>query len=104
MKITLRKIATIPNFSKHKRRFDRGGTYLNYIAILVSGGTFLKVFNITQWWAYALGTLLVILFRYITGYLDDRSKVLANEQDQYTKQNPMLTDMARDIKEIKDKL
>ncbi len=95
------KAKTIARF---KRKFDRGGLYLNYIAILISGGTFLKVFEINEWWAYLLGTITVIVFRYVAGFIDDKSGILSHEQDQITRRNLEWNKMMDLLKEIDKKL
>lgn len=78
---------TTKRFADHKRRFDRGGTYLNYITIVFTGGTFLKVFG-ASWYVYALGIIGVIAYRYIAGYIEERSGVIQAEQGRYAELNP----------------
>ena len=98
------RILTARNLSRKKRRFDRGGLYLNYLAILVTGGTFLKVFGWTAWWHYLIGTIAVILLRYIAGYIDDKFGILSNEQDQLTRKNIEWNKMMNLLNEINNKL
>jgi hypothetical protein len=91
------KIRTV---SRLKRKFDRGGLYLNYLSIIVTGGTFLKVFGLDSWYHYFAGAVVVVLFRFIAGHLDDRFGILSNEQDQLTRKNPEWQDMAKKIDEL----
>jgi hypothetical protein len=83
---------------------DRGGVYLNYITLLVTGGTFLKVFGWDRWYHYLIGTIAVILFRFIAGHLDDRYGILSNEQDQLTRKNPEWNDLVKKIDELKNEM
>lgn len=95
---------TYKNFSKHKRRFDRGGTYQNYIMGLGTVAIFVEVSNIDKWWVYVLGFLLLFTYRYVMGYFDEKKKILSHEQDGYNKENPFVQRVLQDLEQIKNKM
>ena len=64
----------------------------------------MKVFGWDRWWHYLLGTIAVVVFRYIAGYLDDKWGILSNEQDQLTRKNLEWNKLVKKIDEINDKL
>jgi hypothetical protein len=94
----------ISRIADHKRRLDRGRVYFGYIQVLATTAILVKVFKINSWWVYVLGAMLVFGICYILGYMDDKKKVLANEQDSYNKENPFVQTVLNDLKYIKSKL
>ena len=91
---------SIKTISRIKRKFDRGGVYLNYVTFVMSLATMLKVFSITAWWIYAIGIIAIVLLRCIAGYIDDRVGILSNEQDQLTRKNLEWNKLIEKIDEI----
>lgn len=88
----------------HKRRLDRGGTYYGYFQMIATATILVRVFNIDSWWVYVLGAVLIMVVRYVMGYLDERKKILANEQDGYNKENPAIQKILTDLNYIKKQL
>lgn len=76
------------NLVNHKRRFDRGGNYVNYLTMFFTGGTFVRVFGITNPLVYLLGVIALIGYRYITGYVEEKKGILQEEQKRYAELNP----------------
>ena len=100
----LNKYLTIKKFSKHKRRMDRGGFYWGYFQMLSTGAILVGVFNIKEWWVYLLGVILIVGFRYISGYIDEKRNILATEQDQYAMINPFNKRLLEEIQTLNNKL
>lgn len=90
--------------SVHKRRLDRGGVYVQYFQMLITATILVKVFNINKWWVYLSGGILIFIIRYIMGYIDEKKKVLANEQRGYTDENPAIQKILNDLDYIKKML
>ena len=89
--------------ANHKRRFDRGGTYVNYLTMFFTGGTFVRVFGITDWWVYLLGVVMLIGYRYITGYLEEKKGILEEEQKRYAQLNPEWKELIIKIDKLMEK-
>lgn len=83
---------TKKHIARHKVRFDRGGNYLNYLTVVFTGGTFLKVFGAT-WWVYIAGAFGVIAYRYIAGYVEEKIGIIQAEQSRYYDLNPAWKEM-----------
>ena len=94
----------INKIADHKRRLDRGRIYFSYIQVLATTAILVKVFKVDAWWAYLLGAALVFAVCYVLGYMDDKKKVLANEQNSYNKENPFVQKVLSDLEYIKNKL
>ena len=82
---------------------DRGGQYIGYITMLFTGGIFVKVFGMDDWWVYIIGAILLIISRYLFGFFDQRI-ILKNEQKGYSDENPTLMQILHEVEEIKKKL
>jgi hypothetical protein len=100
----LKYIFNINRLSVHKRRFDRGGTYWGYFQMLSTGAILGGVFEIKTWWIYVLGLLIIVSFRYISGYLDDKKGLLKAEQGSYANENPVFKELFRRLDEIESKI
>lgn len=90
--------------AKHKRRLDRGGVYWNYLSMVSTGAILARVFNITDWWVYALGFIGIITFRYVSGYIEDKKGILSAEQQSYSDKNPFNIEVLKQLKEINESL
>lgn len=99
--MNIKKAFSSQRLSVHKRRADRGRVYMSYVQILGTTAILTKVFNITTWWVYVLGGVLVLGLCYLIGYLDDTKKILSNEQSSYNKNNPELQQILNDLDVIK---
>ncbi|MFA5397302.1 MAG: hypothetical protein WC346_14930 [Methanogenium sp.] len=97
MKLDIKNI-----YKKQKVRLDRGRLWY---ALLQTVVTALMV-NI-----YGSGTsvLMKVIYSfapfvlvYVLGFIDDKLKLLELEQGKYAERNPVIMDMAKDIKELKD--
>ena len=95
------KFLSSQRLSVHKRRADRGRVYMSYIQILGTTAILTKLFNITAWWVYVLGGILVLGICYLIGYLDDKKQILSNEQSGYNKNNPEMQQILKDLDFIK---
>lgn len=95
---------SVKRISVHKRRLDRGRNYYSYIQVLVTSAIFVKVFNITAWWAYALGAIVVFGSCYVFGYIDEKTHLLSNEQESYNEQNPLINKIDKNIELLKTRL
>jgi hypothetical protein len=84
----LKYIFTPQRLAIHKIRFDRGGMYLGYLTGFGMATILVKIFNIKSWWFYALGIFLIIAYRYIAGYVDEKKQILKKEQGRYADVNP----------------
>jgi len=80
--VTKRMVATI------KRRTDRGGIYMAYLSMIITGGTFMKVFGVTKWYWYILAAVLLFVLRYLAGYVEEKKGILGAEQRGYSELNP----------------
>ena len=98
------KLLTIKNLSTLKRRADRGRAYFSYLQMLATTTILVKIFNITAWWIYVLGGVSVLALCYLMGYVDDKKKILSNEQEGYNAQNPTISRIDRNIEFIKERL
>jgi hypothetical protein len=101
--MTIKNIFNSTRLSIHKRRMDRGGLYIGYITMLFTGGIFVKVFGIDEWWVYLVGAVLLVAFRYACGYFDHKY-ILKAEQNGYSEDNPTLMKIIKELEEIKTKL
>lgn len=84
---------------KHKRRWDRGGQYMNYYSPIALSLVLIKSFKVNDWWWYVLIIIAVIAGRYLFGWWDD-VHILKKEQDQYAKNNPFLRDLVSRLDRI----
>lgn len=101
---TVKYIFNSKRLSEHKRRFDRGGLYLNYLTGLGMAAIFVKIFNLNAWWVYALGVVLIMTYRYFMGYLDEKKKILEQEQKGYAQENPILMDILNQLKKLNESI
>jgi len=84
----------------HKIRFDRGRTYYSY------GNS---IFTAALVWVFSQGDLvysiisaiLVFTIMYLFGYLDQKLNILSREQGLYSKQNPIIMEILKEIKELR---
>ena len=90
----------IDNIAFYKRRFDRGGTYVGYLQVLISGTILGRVFGIEKWWVYAIGIIALVAFRFIAGYFEERKGVLSAEQKNYSELNPEWKALIEKIDEL----
>ena len=90
------------SFADHKRRMDRGGTYWGYMGMLFQGATFLGVYKLNTWWSIILGIIVILIFRYGSGYVDEK-KVLSKEQSGYNQQSPEMQQILKDLEFLKSK-
>jgi len=86
-----------------KRRVDRGGVYIQYFQMIATATILVKIFNITEWWVYVLGGIAILAVRYVAGYVDEKKKILANEQKGYTNENPAIQQILKDLEFLKSK-
>ena len=100
----MNRLLTKKQLATHKRRLDRGGIYYGYFQMISTGAILVRVFGITQWWIYVIGVLSLAILRYISGYYEEKKGILAAEQRGYSELNPYMTEMMRDIKDIKKRL
>lgn len=100
----LRYIFNSQRLAIHKIRFDRGGMYLGYLTGLGMATILVKIFNIKSWWVYVLGGGLILGYRYIAGYLDEKKQILKKEQSKYADENPWNEELMKQIHELNAKL
>ena len=86
--------------SKHKKRLDRGGQYINYLQGSLGVTILIAVLKIKVWWVYVLGILLILLIRYIGGYIDEKTGTLKKEQKRYCEENPIIMEILNKINQI----
>lgn len=94
----------IKMISDHKRRFDRGGTYFGYFQMLASSTILIRVFDIKTWWIYVLNFIVIMSVRYLMGYVDEKKKILQNEQAGYNRENQAIQQILNDLNTIKNTL
>jgi len=91
-------------FSVHKIRMDRGGMYWSYFQMLSYGALLVGVFKIKAWWVWVLGVVAIFGFRYISGYWDEKRKILANEQSGYAYKNPWNEELMKKIDNLTEQI
>jgi hypothetical protein len=87
-----------------KRRLDRAGSYFANIQMLITSTILVKIFGIKSWWIYVLGGIILLFIKYSIGYLDEKKKVLSNEQKGYTDENPAIQQILKDLEYLKTRL
>lgn len=88
----------------HKIRYDRGGQYQSYLMGFGMVTILVKIFDVKAWWMYVLGIFLIIAYRYIAGYIDEKKLILKKEQGMYAYVNPWNEEVLAKINELNSKL
>lgn len=83
---------------------DRGGMYWGYFQMLSTGALLVGVFKIKAWWVYVLGFVVIFGFRYISGSLDEKRNILANEQRGYAYKNPWNEELMKKIDNLTEQI
>ena len=100
----LKFIFSAQRLAVHKIRFDRGNMYLSYLTGLGTATILVKLFEVKAWYIYALGVFLIIAYRYIAGYIDEKKQILKKEQGRYANINPWNEMIIKKIDELNSKV
>lgn len=95
---------TIKTLSRIKRRADRGRNYFSYLQMLATTTILVKIFNISSWWVYLSGAIVVIFLCWLFGYMDEKMNILKNEQEGYNEQNPTIQRIDDGVELLKKRL
>lgn len=99
-----KKIKISDILSKHKKRLDRGGQYVNYLQGSIGVTILIAVLKIKALWVYVLGIFIMILIRYVGGLIDEKTGTLKKEQKRYSEENPVIMEIFDKLNEINKKL
>ena len=88
---------------RHKVRFDRGRVYYSYLNSIITA-LLVWIFSNSTLLESILSAMTVFVLIYTLGYLDQKFNVLQREQKIYGEDNPVLMDILKQIKELKDEV
>jgi len=100
-------------FIRWKIHIDRSRMYLGYIQFFMIGIVFFKAFKdkpMGAWiFKYSLITIPILFLAFIflsilMGYLESKLGLKEEEQKKLTTSNPVMMELLKDVKEIKEQL
>ena len=87
---------------RHKRRFDRGRNYYSYFQAIITA-VLVRVFTVSKdWKMWIASALIMFTIIYIFGWIDDKTKLYNEEQEQIAKKNPITMKILEELKKLND--
>ena len=82
---------------------ERARWYMIYVQMLLLIGIWLNTLGIDLvWWHYPIILIICACLFIVFGYLEVKIGLLKYEQEKYAQENPVLQDILKEIKELKN--
>ena len=92
------------DYTKHKIRLDRGRMWYTMFQAVITA-ILVYIFSSSMDWKFkVLSAFIALVIIYVFGFIDDKLRLLDKEQDGYSKRNPILMEILKELEEIKSKL
>lgn len=89
-------------YKKQKVRVDRGRLWYALLQTIVTALMVNIYSSNTSILMKVIFSFAPFILVYVLGFIDDKLKLLELEQGKYSERNPVIMEMAKDIKELKD--
>jgi hypothetical protein len=83
-----------------KRRLDRGRIYAGYYSTLGITILLLDRFNLNEWYWFVVAIPSTFIVFWLVGYIEEKTKIIDNEQKGYALKNPVSVEMLNKLREI----
>lgn len=95
----------IARLARYRAYTDRSRWYVVLVQFILIVLTFLSVRKIELiWWQYFILIFVILFLLVLGGFIDRKLGMIKEEQRFYADENPVISQMAEDIKYIKERL